>query len=225
MVRIAIAMSGGVDSSVAAALLKKQGHELIGLHMKLAQDHKGEFRQKSCCSFDETMDARSVCYKLGIPFYVIDYQKEFREMVINYFVSEYSKGQTPNPCVMCNKKIKNGLAVLDGKNFIGRIVDTNYFSSRVLLVSDLNSKIPVMIEPSGQHAILSGRGNKLPMLEYLSDNRSIEDGNKIYTSGQEGIFLPGIPIGEVKKDKDKVNVLLFSDLKQITFVNINLGDN
>ena len=64
-----------------------------------------------------------------------------------------------------NKNIKKGMAVLDGKNFIGRIVDTNYFSSRVLLISDLNSKIPVIIEPSGHHAILSGHGNKMPSLE------------------------------------------------------------
>ena len=122
-----------------------------------------------------------------------------------------------------NKGIKNGMAVLDGKNFVGRVVDTNYFSSRVLLISDLNSKIPVMITPSGHHAILSGHGaNKMPSLEYLPENHNVMDENKVYTSGQEGIFSPGIPIGKVKKNKDQINVLLFSDLSQITFVNINL---
>jgi len=109
MARVAMAMSGGVDSSVAAALLKKQGHEVIGLHMKLYHGPSNEFRNKSCCSIDESIDARSTCYRLGIPFYVIDYQKEFREMVVDYFVKEYEKGQTPNPCVMCNKKIKTDL--------------------------------------------------------------------------------------------------------------------
>jgi len=109
MARIAMAMSGGVDSSVAAALLKKQGHEVIGIHMKLFNSPIYENRNRSCCSFDESMDARSICYRLGIPFYVIDYQKEFREMVIDYFVKDYAMGQTPNPCVMCNKKIKNDL--------------------------------------------------------------------------------------------------------------------
>ena len=122
-----------------------------------------------------------------------------------------------------NRKIKNGLAVLDGKNFIGRIVDVNFFSSRVLLVTDLNSKIPVIIEPSGYHAILSGIGKSEPILEFLPENHTVQFGNKVYTSGKEGIFSPGIPIGEVNMNTENILVSLFSDLTQITFVNINLG--
>ena len=121
-----------------------------------------------------------------------------------------------------NKKIKNGMAVLDSKNFIGRIVDVNYFSSRVLLVSDLNSKIPIITEPSAHHAILSGHGKNKPTLEYLPENHNIKNGDKVYTSGREGIFSPGIPIGKVRIEDNVVKVLLFSDLSQITFVNINL---
>jgi len=121
-----------------------------------------------------------------------------------------------------NKEIKNGMAVLDGKNFIGRIVDVNFFSSRILLVTDLNSKIPVIVEPSGNHAILSGHGDSKPTLEYLSKNHKIQEEDKIYTSGKEGIFAPGIPIGEVTIDKDIVEVELYSELSEITFVNINL---
>ena len=121
-----------------------------------------------------------------------------------------------------NKNIKNGMAAMDGKNFIGRIVDVNFFSSRVLLISDLNSKIPVMIEPSAYHAILSGHGGSKPTLEYLPKNHNIQDGDKVYTSGKEGIFSPGIPIGEVKIEDDIIKVLLFSDLSQITFINISL---
>jgi len=115
--------------------------------------------------------------------------------------------------------------VLDGKNFIGRIVDVNFFSSRVLLVTDLNSKIPVVIQPSGHHAILSGHNIKEPTLEYLPEDHKISNKDKVYTSGKEGIFSPGIPIGEAKVNVDKVSVLLFSDLTQITFVNIDLGDS
>ena len=121
-----------------------------------------------------------------------------------------------------NIDIRNGMAVLDGKNFVGRIVDVNFFSSRVLLVSDLNSKIPVIIEPSGDHAILSGRGLDEPTLEYLPENHKVKYGDKIYTSGKEGIFSPGIPIGKVKYNKENINVSLFSNLDQITFVNIVL---
>ena len=124
-----------------------------------------------------------------------------------------------------NKNIKNGMAVLDGENFIGRVVDVNFFSSRVLLVSDLNSKIPVISEPSGNHAILSGHGEEELSLIYLPENHGIQNDDKIYTSGKEGIFKPGIPIGSAKVKKDKIKVSLFSDLSQITFVNINLGDS
>ena len=123
-----------------------------------------------------------------------------------------------------NKNVKNGMAVLDGKNFVGRIVDVNFFSSRVLLVSDLNSKIPVIIEPSGHHAILRGRGTNEPTLEYLPESHTFQDGDKIYTSGKEGIFSPGIPIGEIKIEKNVIKASLFSDLSQITFINITLGE-
>ena len=124
-----------------------------------------------------------------------------------------------------NKNIKNGMAVLDGKNFIGRIVDVNFFSSRVLLVSDLNSKIPVIAEPSTHHAILSGHGKDKPTLEYLPENHNIQNGDKIYTSGKEGIFAPGVPIGEVIIEDNLVKVLLFSDLNQISFINVNLSNS
>ena len=123
-----------------------------------------------------------------------------------------------------NKNIKNGMAVLDGKNFIGRIVDVNFFSSRVLLVADLNSKIPILTVPSGNHAILSGHGKDELSLDYLPENHNVKVGDKIYTSGKEGIFTPGMPIGKIKIEKNKVRVLLFSDLSQITFVNIDLGE-
>lgn len=123
-----------------------------------------------------------------------------------------------------NKKIKKGMAVLDGANFIGRIVDVNFFSSRILLVSDLNSKIPILVEPSGNHAILSGRGSSEATLDYLPEANNIEQNNKVYTSGKEGIFSPGMPIGKVKIQDGKFMVTLFSDLTQITFVNIKVGD-
>ncbi|MBC8260079.1 MAG: tRNA 2-thiouridine(34) synthase MnmA [SAR324 cluster bacterium] len=109
MARVAMAISGGVDSSVAAVLLKEQGHDVIGLHMKLYHGPENNNRQKSCCSLDEAIEARIACHRLDIPFYVLDYQDEFRESVIDYFVEEYSGGKTPNPCVMCNKIIKNDL--------------------------------------------------------------------------------------------------------------------
>ena len=123
-----------------------------------------------------------------------------------------------------NKNIKNGMAVLDGKNFIGRIVDVNFFSSRVLLVSDLNSKIPIITQPLGYHGILSGHGNNEPSIEYLPENNRVGNGDKVFISGKEGIFSPGIPVGKVKIEDNEVKVLLFSDLGQVNFVNIDIGN-
>lgn len=102
-----IAMSGGVDSSVAAALLKEKGYEVIGGTMHIFPDYEEETdREDHCCSYSAVRDAKRVAQKLEIPHFVFNLKKEFQDEVINYFVDEYSRGRTPNPCVMCNKEIK-----------------------------------------------------------------------------------------------------------------------
>ncbi|MEE2755774.1 MAG: tRNA 2-thiouridine(34) synthase MnmA [Myxococcota bacterium] len=106
--RVVVAMSGGVDSSVAAALMVEQGHEVIGLTMKLRDTTPEEKSgsKGSCCSPDDLMDARFVCDTLGIPHYIVDYRDVFRTMVIEPFAQSYLMGQTPNPCVACNDHVK-----------------------------------------------------------------------------------------------------------------------
>lgn len=94
--RVVIAMSGGVDSSVAAAILHDQGYDAVGISMRLYATPQENF-SKSCCSPDDLFDARMVADTLGIPFYVANYQDAFRERVIDYFVEEYRHGRTPNP--------------------------------------------------------------------------------------------------------------------------------
>lgn len=106
--KILVAMSGGVDSSLTAAILKHKGHEVIGATMKLwpkeqcGQDHN----VKACCSLAGIEDARRIAWKLNIPHYVFDFHEEFKNEVIDYFCNEYANGFTPNPCIACNKKIK-----------------------------------------------------------------------------------------------------------------------
>lgn len=110
--RVLIAMSGGVDSSVAAALLVEQGYDVIGVTMQLWDYSQNEAscdpnsKFDTCCSLDDVADARMVAHKLGIPFYVFDYQDDFKENVVDYFTDEYLKGRTPNPCVACNTFLK-----------------------------------------------------------------------------------------------------------------------
>ena len=106
--RVVIGMSGGVDSSVAAAVLKEQGYEVIGVTMRLwdGEEVAGTFSESACCSLSAVEDARRVAYQLGIDFRVMDFRKEFEGAVIDYFVSEYQAGRTPNPCIACNQYLK-----------------------------------------------------------------------------------------------------------------------
>ncbi len=103
--RIVVAMSGGVDSSVAAALLKSQGHEVIGMMMRLWSEPGAE-ESNRCCTPDAMAQARRVAALLGIPFYAVDAQDVFYKTVVNYFLDGYAQGETPNPCLACNRSIR-----------------------------------------------------------------------------------------------------------------------
>ncbi len=103
-----VAMSGGVDSSVAAALLKKRGHNIMGITLQIWPEGNDKPHQQGCCSVAAVDDARRVAQKLGIKFYVLNFREKFQEKVIDYFIDEYIAGRTPNPCIMCNRKIKFG---------------------------------------------------------------------------------------------------------------------
>jgi tRNA-specific 2-thiouridylase len=106
--RVLLGMSGGVDSSVAGYLLREQGYEVIGVTMKVWPQDCISRAEDKCCGPQAVADARSVAHALGIPHYVVDEADQFESVVIDYFASEYQAGRTPNPCVMCNEKLKFG---------------------------------------------------------------------------------------------------------------------
>lgn len=108
MSRVVVGMSGGVDSSVAAYLLKEQGYEVIGVTMQIWQDEDLAVQQENggCCGLSAVDDARRVAADLGIPYYVMNFKQEFKEHVIDYFIEEYIQGRTPNPCIACNRYVK-----------------------------------------------------------------------------------------------------------------------
>ena len=134
--RVVVAMSGGVDSSVAAALVKKSGYETIGITLQLYDDSGSSKKKGSCCAGQDIHDAKKVASKLKIPHYVLDYEKIFREKVINDFASAYEKGETPIPCVLCNEKVKfddlfeaakglNAKALITGHYIISQVFEQN----------------------------------------------------------------------------------------------------
>src|SRR6266550_4735179 len=106
--RVLLGMSGGVDSSVAGHLLREQGYEVIGVTMKVWPQDCISRAEDKCCGPQAVADARAVAHSLGIPHYVVDEADQFERLVIDYFSSEYQAGRTPNPCVMCNEKVKFG---------------------------------------------------------------------------------------------------------------------
>ncbi|MFM2308812.1 MAG: hypothetical protein RLY87_933 [Chloroflexota bacterium] len=106
MARVMVAMSGGVDSSVVAAMLHNAGHDVTGVTMHLWEGDGDKMVESRCCSMEMVSGARRVCAQLGIPYYVFNYQKDFKKHVINYFADEYSHGMTPNPCMACNRDLK-----------------------------------------------------------------------------------------------------------------------
>jgi tRNA-uridine 2-sulfurtransferase len=134
--RVVVAMSGGVDSSVAAALLVDQGYDVIGLFMRTGAhvEEESERRHKTCCSAGDALDARSVADRLDIPFYVLDFEREFSR-IEDQFADEYLMGRTPNPCVLCNIWLKFGKLWAYGKQVGARFVATGHHA-RVLRSAD-----------------------------------------------------------------------------------------
>jgi len=139
-------MSGGVDSSATAALLLEQGYDVVGITLKLWPQDCVNRAEDKCCGPQAVTDARAVCHKLGIPYYLIDEAADFQKHVIQYFADEYKAGRTPNPCVMCNQNLKFG-RLIDRANQLGaEFIATGHFArierenGRVLLKRGKDSR-------------------------------------------------------------------------------------
>jgi tRNA-specific 2-thiouridylase len=126
--RVIVGMSGGVDSSAAAALLLEQGYDVVGITLKLWPQDCVSRAEDKCCGPQAVTDARSVCHKLGIPYYLVDEADLFQKQVIQYFADEYKAGRTPNPCVMCNEKLKFGALLERARQLGGQYIATGHFA-------------------------------------------------------------------------------------------------
>jgi tRNA-specific 2-thiouridylase len=145
--RVVVAMSGGVDSSVAAYLLRRQGYEVIGLFMRTGihseEDHRVDHK-KGCCSAVDAGDARRVADRLDIPFYALDFEREFNR-IIDYFADEYLSGRTPNPCVVCNNWLKFGQLWSYGQQLQADFIATGHYA-RIIRPREETGAAPVSVE-------------------------------------------------------------------------------
>ena len=128
--RVLAAMSGGVDSAVAAARAVEQGHDVIGVHLALSR-MPGTLRtgSRGCCTIEDSMDAQRAANKLGIPFYVWDFSERFKLDVVDDFVAEYQAGRTPNPCMRCNERIKFAALLERGLSLGFEAICTGHYAS------------------------------------------------------------------------------------------------
>src|SRR5437016_5307155 len=131
--RIIVAMSGGVDSSVAAALLAEQGHDVIGVSMQLydASGADGRASFGSCCTIDDLYDARRVAAAIRIPHYIVNFERQFDEQVVSNFVREYTAGRTPLPCAHCNSDLKFATLAARAEGFGAEAVATGHYALRL----------------------------------------------------------------------------------------------
>lgn len=128
--RVVVAMSGGVDSSVAAVLLKEQGYDVVGVTMRLwsKDDGNAPKNNKRCCSVEDVEDARRVCDILGIKHYHLNFEEEFQKYVVDYFVNSYVEGKTPHPCLACNDKIKFDFLFGRAQNLGSELIATGHYA-------------------------------------------------------------------------------------------------
>lgn len=175
--RAVVAMSGGVDSSVAAALLAREGYDVVGVTMRLfnAPNDKVARLNKSCCSVEDVEDARSVCRKIGARHYFLNFEKEFQKHVVDYFVGEYERGRTPHPCLACNDRLKFEFLVRRAELMDADVVATGHYA-RIRQVD-------------GRYRLLAG-------IDGLKDQSYV-----LYTLSQEQLANLSFPIGDYSKDE------------------------
>ena len=227
--KIVVAMSGGVDSSVAAALLKKaaclpagRGFDVVGVFMKFWKD--GKSSDNRCCSVESERLAELVAKQIGIPFYVLDVEKEFKKKVVDYFLQEYKKGNTPNPCVVCNKEIKFGVLIKKALSLGADFVATGHYARTSLGNQIFFAGAPLRVRRASK--------NLLPRLKLLKGRDENKDQSYfLWQLSQEQLSHVLFPVGgytktEVRKLAKKFKLLTAEtpESQEVCFVQKDTND-
>ena len=217
--RVVAAMSGGVDSSLAAALLKKEGYDIVGVTFRMwPKEECGSSVGRSCCNLEAVTRARAVAGQLEIPYYVVDFSKEFKKEVIDYFCDSYLKGLTPNPCVICNEKIKFGKLIDKAKSLGASRVATGHYanisydkkSKRYLLkegkdkVKDQSYFLFALSQDQLKNAMFPLGGLTKGRVRTLAKKMKLRTFNTV--SSQDICFIQDIDYAEYIKKKTGVDV-------------------
>ncbi len=200
--KVVVGMSGGVDSSVAAYLLKEQGYDVIGVTMQIWQDEDRAIQEENggCCGLSAVDDARRVAADLGIPYYVMNFKKEFKRDVIDYFIEEYRQGRTPNPCIACNRYVKWESLLKRSLDIGADYIATGHYARIVKL-------------DNGRYTLMR------------SATLAKDQTYALYNLTQEQLSRTLMPVGEYSKDKvreiaERINLQVASkpDSQDICFV-------
>lgn len=162
--RVAVAMSGGVDSSVAAALLFESGYEVIGITLQLYNTDSSIQRKKACCAGQDIYDARSVADRIGFPHYVLNYESLFKQKVIDDFIDSYQRGETPIPCVQCNQKVKFEDLLKTAQNMKAEALVTGHYVQRVETSNSLELRRAIDLSKDQSYFLFT---TTLSQLSYL----------------------------------------------------------
>ncbi len=206
--KVVVAMSGGVDSSVAAALLKEQGHEVVGITMNLACSSKAS--DKGCCSISAANDAKKVAETLGIPHYTLNFKDEFKHFVIDNFIEEYKNGRTPNPCIRCNQFIKFDLLLRKATELGADFVATGHYASirpspqaSCYPLVSVNAPLPEG-EGVGELPIINDKPGEGCWKLLKGKDQKKDQSYVLYRLTQKQLERTIFPLGEMTKDRVRV---------------------